>query len=132
MKSTFYLIGGLVLTAFGVGMLYAAYSPPTDYQTVSGRVITNAGQEVELQVRQIDDKPNPTFVKYRNASSRLWLKDRDTFRILVEINGQILANTPLATGSVSCDADKRQPIYVRVRIEDPATEPTEAEFTGAP
>lgn len=119
-----YATMAVMLMPVGIVLVYADYKAPTNYQTANSRVITNAGQGLELQVRLIDGKPNPNFTKYRNASSRIWLKNKDAFRILVEVNGVVL-DVPLATGTASCPADKRQPVFVRVRIEDEATEPAE-------
>ena len=99
-----------------------AYSPPVARQTVNDRLLTNAGQSVELQAVKIDGKPNPNFVKYRNAYPRLWLRNGDDWRILAEVNGEVL-DVPLAKGSAACAALQRQPIFVRVRIEQPTAEP---------
>lgn len=112
-----------------VPVLAWAYAPPTAYKKTSDRLFTNVGQQVELQARLIDGKPNPLFVRYRNASSRIWLKNGDTFEIYAKING-VLVNQVLASGKASCKATKRQPIYVRVRIEEEAPEPIEPILIG--
>lgn len=113
----------LLICLMLIPVLAWAYSPPTDYQMANDRVITNAGQEVELQAMMIGDEPNPNFIKYRNASARVWLKDKDTFRILAEVNGKVLTGVPLATGTASCGALQSQPVFVRMRIEKATVQP---------
>ncbi len=98
-----------------------AYAPPTAYKKTSDRVFTNVGQHVELQARRIDDEPNPLFTLYRNASARIYLKDKDTVEIYAKING-VLVNEVLASVTASCAADKRQPVFLRFRIEKEQTE----------
>jgi len=121
----------IILSAVTAGMIAVAfaYTPPIAYEEAGDRVFTNAGQTLELQARTIDGKPNPDFHKYRNASPRVWLRNGDVFRVLVELNGEVI-NQSLGEGVASCAENKRQPLYVRVRLEDEADEPTEevAEF----
>ena len=102
-----------------------AYKAPVNYAKVSDRVFINAGQEVELPVKILPDGTvNPDFVIRRNSDCRVYLKDKDTFRILAEINGTIIDN-PLATGTASCAVNKRQSVLVRTRLEEPSNEPIE-------
>ena len=103
-----------------------AYKEPTAFKELDGTVLTNYGQEVELQEREIDDKPNPLFVKYRNASSRIWLKNGKTLRILAEVDGVVDKDNPLAVGVAQCGPLEWQSFYNRLRVEKPiAIVPTE-------
>jgi len=96
-----------------------AYAPPTAYVEKGDRVFTNVGQEVELQARIVDEKPNPLFVPYRNANSRVWTKNGDDWEVVWRRKGVPASEQVLATGVSSCKALERQPVYVRVRIEEP-------------
>jgi len=103
-----------------------AYAPPTAYKKTADRVFTNVGEEVELQARLIDGKPNPLFTKYRNASSRVWTKNGDDWEVVWRRKGVLASEQVMATGVSSCKALERQPVYVRVRIEEPnRNEPTD-------
>ena len=111
------------LLIMAVPAIVWAYKAPTDYAKISDRVLINAGVEIELLPKLLPDgKVNPDFVKYRNASSWVYLQDKDTFRILIEVNGTLLAN-PLASGIASCPAGKRQAVLVRTRLQEAAEEP---------
>ncbi len=96
-----------------------AYKPPIVYKQVGDEIFTNIGQEVELMEREVDGQPNSLFVKYRNANSRVWIKNGKTLRVLAEVDGVVDKDNPLATGVVVCELLERQPFYVRVRVEEP-------------
>ena len=98
------------------------YQEPTRFKESGDQIFTNFGQEVELQEREIDSKPNPEFVKRRNANSRVWLKGGKTVRILAEIDGVVDKTNALAKVVSSCKVSERQPVSVRVRLEEPSTE----------
>ncbi|HDZ37688.1 MAG TPA: hypothetical protein ENH62_05285 [Marinobacter sp.] len=104
-----------------VSALLWGYMPPTDYVETNDRVFTNVGQQVELQERLIDDEPNPLFVKYRNANSRVWTENGDDWEVVWRRVGIPASEQVMATGVSSCKAEERQPIYVRVRIEEART-----------
>ena len=110
------------------------YKKATPWKQVGDVVLTNTAQEVALPERTVlgdllDDEglptgkqvqiQNPLFTKHRNASSRIWLKNGQTVRILVEIDGAVDAANPLAVGTASCGATEWQSFYVRVRQEPP-------------
>ena len=102
-----------------VPALLWAYGPPTAYVETADRVFTNVGQQVELQARKVDGKPNPLFVKYRNANSRAWTENGDEWEVVWRLKGVPASEQIMATGISNCKALERQPIYVRVRIEEP-------------
>ena len=113
------------------------YTEPTAYKEVGDEILTNFGQEAELHDRTVmvdimevvDDEevptgeqveePNDNFTRHRNANSRVWLKNRKALRILVEVDGVVDTQNPLAVVNSSCGAAERQPVYVRVRPEEP-------------
>ncbi len=118
-----------------VPALLWAYAPPTAYVEKADRVFTNAGQMVELQARQlmidlVDAEgeptgeqeliPNPSFVKYRNTASRAWSKDGDDWEVVWRLKGVPASEQVMARGVSSCKPLERQPIYIRVRIEEPS------------
>jgi len=94
-----------------------AYKKPIPYVKVGDVVLTNTGQEVEFQEREIDGEANPEFVKRRNASSRVWLKSGQRVRVLFEIDGVVDTVNPAAIGTASCGGTEVQAFYVRVRQE---------------
>ena len=96
-----------------------AYKEPINFKQVGDEILTNFGQEVELQERKIGDELNPNFVHCRNANSRIWLKNGKTLRILAEIDGVVDKDNPLAVASSSCEKLELQPFYVRIRVEEP-------------
>ncbi len=102
-----------------------AYKEPTTWKESGDEILTNFGQEVELQEREIDDKPNPLFQKYRNANSRVWLKNGKTLRILAEVDGVVDTANALAVVKSSCKTTEYQPVYVRVRVEKARVAPTD-------
>ncbi len=118
-----------------------AYKDPEPFVEVDDRVFSNTGQEVELVNRtalvdelDVDGKPtgekvvgpNPLFTKYRNANSRAWSKDADVWEVVWRRKGVPASEQVMATGTSSCKVAERQPIYVRVRVEEPSTNvPTE-------
>ena len=110
-----------------VPALLWAYTPPTAYVEKADRVFTRVGQEVELQARVVDGKPNPLFVKYRNASSRVWTENGDRWEVLWRRVGIAASEQVMATGISSCKALERQPIYIRVRVEEPTANLPSAE-----
>ena len=116
MKSTIIAlaVGGVL-----AGLAALAYTPPTDYVENTDRVFTNVGQRVELQARIIDGKPNSQFVIRRNANSRVWTQNGDDWEVVWRRVGVPASEQVMATGLSSCKESERQPIYVRVRIEEP-------------
>lgn len=109
------------------------YKKPTDFKEVGDEILTNFGQEVELQEREIGGNPNPEFVKRRNANSRIFLKNSKTVRILAEIDGVVDTTNALAKIVTSCKAIQRQPVSVRVRVEEPTTKiPTNPSLVAGP
>ncbi len=94
------------------------YKEPTAFKESGDQIFTNFGQETELQERRIGDEPNPEFTKRRNTGSRVWLKNGKTLRILAEVDGVVDTINPLAVVKSSCKATERQPVFVRVRIEE--------------
>ena len=95
------------------------YKEPMSYAKTGDVIFANAGQEVELLEREVDGKLNPLFVKYRNASARIYAKNGDIVRILFECNGVVDTSNPLAAGKVICKSTERQPFYSRLRVEEP-------------
>lgn len=112
-------IPAIILAGALAGLTLWAYTPPDTYVETDDRVFTNVGQRVELQSRMIGDWPNPLFVPYRNANSRVWTKDKDDWEVVWRIKGSPATEQIMASGLSSCKEDERQPIYVRVRIEEP-------------
>lgn len=99
-----------------------AYQKPVIYAKTNQAIFTDYGQEVELQKRIVADKPNDNFVGYRNANSRVFLKNGQVIRLLAEIDGQVDLEYPLATGTAFAKLGQLQPFYVRFRIEEPIAE----------
>ena len=97
------------------------YKEPTEFKKVGDVILTNFGQEVELQERRINDEPNSTFTQYSHAKGRIWLKNGKTLRILVEVVGVIDKNNPIATGVASCKPLEYQTFYIRARVEKPTS-----------
>ncbi len=118
MKST---IIGLAVGGVLASLAALAYTPPTDYIENADRVFTNVGQRVELQARIVDGKPNSQFVIRRNANSRVWTQNGDDWEVVWRRVGVPTSEQVIATGLSSCKADEYQPVYVRVRIEEPTT-----------
>ena len=105
-----------------------AYKEPKPFAQVGDTIIVNSGQEVEFQEREIDGKPNPRFVVYRNASSRVYLKNGTPIRVLIEVGGVVDTDHPLATGKAVCGPLEQQPFFNRFRAEEPTKNiPTEPE-----
>ena len=95
-----------------VPALLWAYTPPTAYVEKADRVFTQVGQELELLKAS-----DPNAIKYARSFSRAWLKNGDTFEVVVRVNGTI--EQIVATGEAKCEATEVQPVYVKARIERP-------------
>ncbi len=118
------------------------YKEPEPFVKVGDTILINSGKELEddqeklVMVPERDDEGkltgreveefNGTYHVHRNATSRVWLKNGKTLRILVEVDGLVDKDNPLTVIPIECKINERQPVYVRVRMEDPTTNtPTE-------
>ena len=75
-----------------------AYKEPEPFMKVNDTILVNSGQEVELQERLIGGELNPNFVVYRNAGCRLYFKNGTSIRVLIEVDGVVDKDNPLAIG----------------------------------
>ncbi len=108
------------------------YKEPTGFIETDDKILTNYDQEVELHEREIDGEPNPRFTRDRNANSRIWLKNGKRVRILVEVDGVVDKDNPLAVGFAVCGPLEKQPFYVRFRAEPPGIPPTDPALEVSP
>ena len=123
----------IILLAMLVAFAYADYKAPVAYKVTADRVATNVEEAVELQARMIDGKPNPEFTKRRNASARIWSKDKDDWEVIWRRVGVPASEIIVATGTSVCKALERQPVYIRVRLEVASlNEPTDPALEVGP
>ena len=89
-----------------------SYKEPKAWMEWEGRVFTQVGQGLELL--GADD---PRYVKYSKSFSRAWLKNGDTFEVIVKVNRT--TEEVVATGEAKCGPSEVQPLYIKARIEQP-------------
>ena len=110
MKST---IIALAIVGVLAGLAaFASYTPPTPYVENTDRVFTNVGKVLELVAT--DD---PNYLTYAKSRSRAYLKNGDTYRVLIEVNGTI--TEVCASGTAVCKETEVQPVYIKARVEQP-------------